>query len=75
MNAELENGIWIPLEVEWISTDFEQHGHPQSPDFQKFLSGSGVLLVLRRNQEIARVQQVSIFESMAEGQFKKSSFY
>ena len=28
--------------------------------------------MLRRNKEITRVQQVSIFESMAEGQFKKS---
>lgn len=70
LNAELENGTWIPLEVEWISSNFEQHRHHHSPDFQKFLDNNGVLLVLRKNKELPNIQQISIFDSLSEVQFK-----
>lgn len=70
LNGELENGEWIPLEVEWISSNFEKHKHYHSPDFQKFLDNNGVLLVLRKNKELLNIQQISIFDSLSEAQFK-----
>lgn len=70
LNAKLENGLWIPLEVEWISSNFETHKHHRSPDYEKFLDNNGVLFVLRKNKELPNIQQISIFDSLSESQFK-----
>lgn len=70
LNGELENGEWIPLEVEWISSNFERHRHHHNPGFQKFLDNNGVLLVLRKNKELLNIQQISIFDSLSQAQFK-----
>lgn len=71
IEGELENGIWIPIEVEWISSNFIAHKHHTNSNFKRFRDENGVLLVLRRNKEIYDVQQISIFDNIAEAQFKK----
>jgi len=71
LSGKLENGNWIPIEVEWTTNNFIQHKHNQSADFHKFVSENGVLLVLRKTKELPNIQQISIFDSLSEAQFKK----
>lgn len=71
LSGKLEDGSWIPIEVEWTTSNFIQHKHNQSADFQKFISGNGVLLVLRKTKELPNIQQISILDSLSEAQFKK----
>lgn len=71
LSGKLENGDWIPVEVEWSSKNFSTHGHCRNPDFGRFQRENGVLLVLRKTEEFPNVQQVSIFDSLSESQFKK----
>lgn len=70
LEGQLESGIWIPIEVEWISNNFLSHGHHKSKDFAKFISLNGVLLTLRKNRELERVQQISILDNLSEKAFK-----
>lgn len=70
LEGKLENGIWIPIEVEWISDNFLFHGHHKSKDFSKFISSNGVLLTLRRSREIEKVQQISILDNFSEKELK-----
>jgi len=74
LNAKLENGIWIPLEVEWISSNFLAHKHHKNSEFPKFKDSNGVLLVLRKNKELPEIQQISILDNFSEAQFK-NKFY
>ena len=71
LEAKLENGIWIPIEVEWITQNFITHKHDKNKDYQKFLKNNGVLLVLRKSRDIPSLQQVSILETLTESQFEK----
>lgn len=70
LEGKLENGVWIPIEVEWISDNFISHGHKKSKDFDKFIKRNGILLTLRKSKEIEKVQQISILENVPEKQFK-----
>jgi hypothetical protein len=54
IEGKLENGKWIPIEVEWISGNFLTHKHHKSKDYSSFLKKKGVLIVLRKNREIER---------------------
>ncbi|MEL7621997.1 MAG: hypothetical protein AAGU12_00255 [Clostridiales bacterium] len=73
LEGKLSNGIWIPVEVEWISQNFIAHKHDKSADFPKFKELNGVILVVRENKKIPNVQQISILSSAnTETQFKKS---
>lgn len=67
----LENGAWIPIEVEWITHNFYLHKHHLDQNFHRFLNGNGILLVLRKNKELSNIQQLSIFDNMTELQFKQ----
>lgn len=58
LEGKLENDVWIPIEVEWISDNFKSHNHHRSKDFEKFCHLNGVLLTLRRSLEIEGVQQI-----------------
>ena len=71
LEGQLENGLWIPIEVEWISDNFLLHKHHKSKDFEKFNKMNGVLLTLRKSREIEHVQQISILENLSERQFKE----
>ena len=70
LEGKLENGIWIPIEVEWISSNFLSHRHHKSKDFEKFNKLNGVLLTLRKSSEIEGIQQIAILDSLPEKQFK-----
>ena len=72
LEGKLDNGIWIPIEVEWISHNFLEHKHHKSKDYKKFLEKKGVLITLRKNKEIDKVQQISILDNISEKQFKKN---
>lgn len=71
LSGKLENGNWIPIEVEWTTNNFIQHKHNQSADFPKFIRENGVLLVLRKTGELPNIQQISILDSLSEAQFRK----
>lgn len=71
LNGELEDGTKIPIEVEWITTNFTSHNHHKSSSYKNFLAQNGVLLVLRKSKELAGIQQLSIFDCQSEAQFKK----
>lgn len=67
----LENGIWIPVEVEWITNNFYSHKHHLNQNYQRFLNDNGILLVLRRNKDTPNIQQLTIFDNHTEAQFKQ----
>lgn len=67
----LESGVWIPIEVEWITHNFYMHKHHLDQNYHRFLNDNGILLVLRRNKEIPNLQQLSIFDNHTEAQFKQ----
>ena len=71
LEGKLENGFWIPIEVEWITHNFYTHKHDRNTDFDKFIKDKGVLLVLRKNKQIPKVQQLSLLDNMTETQFNK----
>lgn len=71
LSGKLENGDWIPIEVEWTTKNFFLHKHHADKNFKKFKSENGVLLVLRKTKELSEIQQISIFDSLSESQFKK----
>jgi hypothetical protein len=71
LEGTLESGDIIPVEVEWSTRNFVSHKHQSDPDFKKLISENGVLLVLRKTKELPGVQQISIFDSVSESQFKK----
>ncbi len=70
-SGKLENGDWIPIEVEWTTNNFILHKHDKNSDFNKFKNENGILLVLRKTKELPKIQQISIFDSLSESQFKK----
>lgn len=59
----LENGIWIPIEVEWITHNFYAHKHHLDQNYHRFLNKYGILLVLRRSKETPQIQQLSILDN------------
>lgn len=67
----LENGIWIPIEVEWITHNFYAHKHHLDQNYHRFLNKYGILLVLRRSKETPQIQQLSILDNQTEAQFKQ----
>jgi hypothetical protein len=69
LEGKLDTGIWIPVEVEWKSDNFLSHGHHKSKHFKDFCK-TGTLLVLRRNREIDKVNQISILEYVPQEKFK-----
>lgn len=71
LEGKLENGIWIPIEVEWISSNFFLHKHHKKPSFRKFKENDGTIIVLRRNQEIPHIQQISLLDNRTEAWFKQ----
>lgn len=71
LSGKLENGDWIPIEVEWTTNNFIKHKHDKNPNFNKFKNENGILLVLRKTKELPKIQQISIFDSISESQFKK----
>ena len=71
INGILSNGVQIPIEIEWISSNFVLHRHDKSKDILNFRKNNGVLVVLRKNREIENIQQVSILESLTESKFIK----
>ena len=68
--GKLENDVWIPIEVEWTTKNFTRHKHQNDANFEKFKNKNGVLLVLRKTKELPNIQQISIFDSISESQFK-----
>ena len=71
LNGKLEDGTQIPIEVEWITSNFITHKHHKSPTYRSFLDQNGILLVLRKSKELPGIQQLSIFDCQPEAQFKK----
>lgn len=71
LEGKLENGIWIPIEVEWITNNFKLHKHHLSKDFKRFIDLNGVLLVLRKNIDIPLVQQLSLLDTLSESKFSR----
>lgn len=71
LSGKLENGEWIPIEVEWTTQNFILHKHDRDADFNKFKNENGILLVLRKTKELPNIQQISIFDSLSESQFKR----
>lgn len=71
LTGKLENGDQIPIEVEWNTDNFLKHGHNKNTNFKKFKKENGIVLVLRKTKELPNIQQISIFDSLSESQFKK----
>ena len=70
LEGKLENGVWIPIEVEWITHNFYAHKHDKNKNYEQFLKKNGILLVLRKNKETPNMQQLSILENLTEALFK-----
>ena len=72
LEGKLENGVWIPIEVEWITHNFFAHKHNKDKHYARFINGNGILLVLRKNRETPALQQLSILDNVTKAKFRKS---
>lgn len=70
LDGKLDNGIWIPIEVEWISENFISHKHRYSESFDVFKRKKGILIVLRKSKELEGIQQYSILDTIPQSKFK-----
>lgn len=70
LEGKLDNGLWIPVEVEWISENFQKHDHNNDPSFAKFIRKKGILIVLRKSQEIENIHQYGILDTIPQKRFK-----
>lgn len=70
LEGKLENGLWIPIEVEWKSDNFLSHKHYVAPSFNAFIEKKGILLVLRKSREIPNIHQYGILDTIPESKFK-----
>lgn len=69
--GKLDNGTWIPIEVEWESKNFKEHKHLDNINIGKFKREHGVVVVLRKSQEISGITQISIFDNNNESKIIK----
>lgn len=70
LEGKLDNGLWIPIEVEWISENFNNHKHHNSESFKTFVRKKGILIVLRKNKEIENIHQYAILDTIPQNRFK-----
>lgn len=70
LEGKLDNGIWIPIEVEWISENFIAHRHQQCDSYESFLKRKGILIVVRKSRELEKVQQYAILDLVPQNKFK-----
>ena len=65
----LENNDEVPVEVEWQTTNFIQHGH----DLNVIKDNNGCLIVCNQNLDLGKVQQIKIDIKKFEDWFEKNS--
>lgn len=70
LEGKLDNGLWIPIEVEWISKNFNNHKHRNSESFHIFIKKKGILIVLRKNKEIENLHQYAILDTIPHSRFE-----
>jgi hypothetical protein len=70
LEGKLDNGVWLPVEVEWISENFDAHKHRKSESFNAFIKKKGVLIVLRKNKEIEYIQQYAVLDTIPHKKFE-----
>ncbi len=70
LDGKLDNGVWIPIEVEWASENFINHKHRHSDSFKAFKKKKGVLVVVRKNKELEDVAQYSILDTIPQSKFR-----
>jgi len=65
----LENNEEVPVEVEWQTTNFIQHGH----DLNLIKENNGCLIVCSNNLDLGKIQQIKIDIEKFENWFEKNS--
>ncbi len=66
---ELDDGTIVPAEVEWNTSNFDQHGH----DISVLIESNGFLIVLEKDKESFPVEQVEIKKDDFLAWFEKDS--
>jgi len=65
----LENNEEVPVEVEWQSNNFIQHGH----DLNYIKENNGCLIVCEQNLDLGKVQQIKVDIKHFEDWFEKNA--
>jgi hypothetical protein len=65
----LENNEEVPVEVEWQTTNFIQHGH----DLNVIKENNGCVIVCNNNLDLGKVQQIKIDIKKFEDWFEKNA--